>query len=278
MKKKLNALKESLKEIIPQIDKFEKEIENYKELIDKSTINNLDFKRVNHFCNIFISFYEKKKEINGEDIFYFIKSLENALKETDILNVEEFEYFFNKLYEILSNESNDEEKNNNINMDEKPRKQALISDDEQKTEREKDIKNNIESLEQTKDLIDEIEDKNLKKTAPLLASKCEYFEKLDLQIKKQNKSNSNYSKNSEKYQKEIFKLKKQNIIKDKRIIELEEEIKKYKNEDKNVKKASVKCEDNLKKMKNKESNPCAMELDKTEANNDDNTRCYPYNI
>ena len=60
--KKLNALKESLKEIIPQIDKFEKEIENYKELIDKSTINNLDFKRVNHFCNIFISFFEKKKK------------------------------------------------------------------------------------------------------------------------------------------------------------------------------------------------------------------------
>jgi hypothetical protein len=238
--KKLIALKESLKAIIPQIYEKKIEIENYKELIDKSTINNLDFKRVNYFCDIFISFYKKKKEINGNYIICFMVNLENALKETDILNKEEFEYFFNKLKEILSNKSNDEEKNNNINMEEKSSEQALISDDEQNSEREIDVK----------------KIKNSIKSAPLLPSKYEYFKNLDLQSKKQNKSNVSHSENSEKYEKKISFLEMQNKIKDKRIIELEEEIKKYKNV-------------------GEESNLCSKELEKTEANNyDNNTRCF----
>ena len=188
--KKINALKESLKVIISNIKKDKNKIEDYKDFIDKSTQNNFDLKHIKYFCDIFKSFYEAKNELDKEDIKYFIKSLKNALKEANILKDEDFGYFIQTLNKIFLN-------NNNDNF------------------------NKIKSI-----FTEEVEDKYLIKTAPLLIHENDDFENLD---QKTLKANSNFSKNSEEYKKEIFKLKRQNKYKDKKIELLHQEIIKYQN-------------------------------------------------
>lgn len=149
--KKLSALKESLKDIISKIKKDNNTIESYKELIDKTTENNLDLKRIKYFCDIFKSFYEEKKEIDQEDINYFIKSLKNALKEAHILKDEDFEYFFQKLNKIFLNNSKD-----NFNK----------------------IKNNFTE--------ENVARESTIKTAPLLIYKNDDFENLDQKKREKN--------------------------------------------------------------------------------------------
>lgn len=75
-------------------------MKTYKNIIEKSTKDNISLKRIKIFCDIFKLFYEEKKEIDKEEIKIFIRNTKKALEETDILDEKLFKHFFEKLNEI----------------------------------------------------------------------------------------------------------------------------------------------------------------------------------
>ena len=126
---KITFLKEALRPILPnilnkgEVTEYLSHIEKYKNLF----FNIDDFIKI---CELFKIIYSKKKEIDREDIKYFIKCIKTVLNEPKILEDELFEYFFEKLDEIFL----DNNKNSQNNPEKEDKKEKNIKEDKKEEE------------------------------------------------------------------------------------------------------------------------------------------------
>ena len=126
---KITFLKEALRSILSNILN-EGEVTVYLSHIEK--YKNLFFNIDNFIkiCELFKLIYSKKKEIDKEDIKYFIKSIKTVLNEPKILEDEFFEYFFEKLDEIFL----DNNKNSQNYPEKEDKKEKNIKEEDKKEE------------------------------------------------------------------------------------------------------------------------------------------------
>lgn len=207
---KITFLKEALRPILPnilnkgEVTEYLSHIEKYKNLF----FNIDDFIKI---CELFKIIYSKKKEIDREDIKYFIKCIKTVLNEPKILEDELFEYFFEKLDEIFL----DNNKNSQKNPEKESEKEKNIKEDKKEEENifllnKENFRRQTNSyqIHLIKDGEFEVNNKFTPNTENRLDSKSK---------------SSNFSKYSKNSQNQIKKLEEENK-------EYKEQIKKYKEE------------------------------------------------
>jgi len=117
-KNKKIVLKEAVESILSNISNKEKK-NLYISSIDKYIKNKYDFKAIIQISELFKLIYLKKDEIEKDEIKFFIKVINLALKETDILDEPSFQYFFEKINEIFFGKNGKEQENQNSNNNQK---------------------------------------------------------------------------------------------------------------------------------------------------------------
>ena len=216
---KITFLKEALRPILSNILN-EGEVTVYLSHIEK--YKNLFFNIDNFIkiCELFKIIYSKKKEIDKEDIKYFIKSIKTVLNEPKILEDEFFEYFLEKLDEIFL----DNNENSQNNQEKEDKKEKNIKEDKKKEEEnsfllsEENFGNKWKSypIQLIKDGEFEVNNKFTPNTENRLDSKSKSsnfskYSKNSQQIKKLEEENKEYKEQIKKYKEELNKKEKNKI-------------------------------------------------------------------
>ena len=117
-KNKIIVLKETVESILSNISNKEKKNLNISS-IDKYIKNKYDFKAIIQISELFKLIYLKKDEIETDEIKFFIKVINLALKGTNILDEPSFQYFFEIINEIFFGKNGKEQENQNSNNNQK---------------------------------------------------------------------------------------------------------------------------------------------------------------
>ena len=183
---KIITLKEAIKNILENISN-EKDKNIYMNSMDNYIKNNYDIKSIVKISEILKLMYSNKDKIE-DDIKYFIKTLNLALKGTDIFDQNSFKYFFEKINGIFFGKKED------LKMDNNPQKN-IIND---------------------QNILIDFEDKNRKKMIKSLTPLIKGYENIlnskDIENifiipSEKSKSDSNFSRYTKNSQKQILKMK-----------------------------------------------------------------------
>jgi len=85
-----SIIKLTIKYILESISNDEESINNYLKVIDDFMKDKYDIEKLKEFINLFIFIYSNKDQIENNKKIYFIESINNVLKETEVIMSENF--------------------------------------------------------------------------------------------------------------------------------------------------------------------------------------------
>lgn len=112
----ISIIKSTIKYILQSIVDNKKSINNYLKEIDDFIKDIYDIEKLKSFINLFIFIYLNKDKIENNKKIYFIESINNVLKETKAMILENIQFFINYLENIfqINNVENAHEDQENI--------------------------------------------------------------------------------------------------------------------------------------------------------------------
>lgn len=183
------------------------EMNAYLNSIEQYMNNKYNIKAIAKISELFKLIYSKKNNIEKDGIKFIIENIKMALKETDIIENQQFDYFFEKINDIIFEKN---EKNKDILLLKEAPK-VIENEDREKN-------NNSQNKEYYTNFINYLilmnQDNNIEKKSKTYTPLINLYDFNYINTKNENgltsqksKSNSNFSKYTEKSKKQILKMK-----------------------------------------------------------------------